>query len=74
MTLTEYLRTSGLTHSAFADKLGVSHVTVYRWATGRRFPDRDTIIRIEEATSRKVKPADWFRAATEPSQPQEASA
>jgi transcriptional regulator with XRE-family HTH domain len=61
MTLAEYLRTTGQTHNALADKLNVSQVTVYRWATGRRFPDRDMILRIEAATARKVKPADWFK-------------
>lgn len=64
MTLSDYLRNSGLTHSAFAEKLGVSQVTVHRWATGKRFPDKETILRIEEATARKVKPADWFRQGT----------
>lgn len=61
MTLADYLRNTGLTHSAFAAKLGVSQVTVYRWVTGRRFPDHKMILKVEEATNRKVKPADWFK-------------
>lgn len=64
MTLAEYLRNTGLTHSAFASKLGVSQVTVSRWVTGRRFPDHKMILKIEDATGRKVKPADWYKQET----------
>jgi transcriptional regulator with XRE-family HTH domain len=64
MTLSEYLHTADLTHSAFAEKLGVSQVTVHRWVNGKRFPDRDTILRIENVTGRMVRPADWFREET----------
>lgn len=64
MTLAEYLRTAELTHKAFADKLGVSQVTVHRWIKGRRFPDRQMILKIEDATANTVRPADWFRQET----------
>lgn len=64
MTLAEYLRTADLTHSAFAEKLGVSQVTVHRWVNGKRFPDKETILKIEDVTGRMVRPADWFRQET----------
>lgn len=60
MTLDEYLRTAELSHSAFAERLGVAQVTVHRWVKGKRFPDKDTILRIEDATGQMVRPADWF--------------
>lgn len=60
MTLADYLRTAELSNSAFAGMIGVSQVTVHRWIKGTRFPDKETILRIEDATGRMVKPADWF--------------
>lgn len=64
MTLAEYLRTAELTHSAFAEKIGVTQVTVHRWVAGKRFPDRDMILRVEAASAGLVRPADWFQPAT----------
>lgn len=63
MTLAEYLTTTGTSASAFAAKLGVSQVTVHRYITEKRFPDKDTILKIEKLTDERVRPADWFRQA-----------
>lgn len=61
MTLAEYLTTTGTSASAFAAKLGVSQVTVHRYITEKRFPDKDTILKIEKLTDERVRPADWFQ-------------
>jgi transcriptional regulator with XRE-family HTH domain len=60
MTLSEYLTTTGTSASAFAAKLGVSQVTVHRYITEKRFPDKETILKIEKLTDDRVRPADWF--------------
>jgi len=69
MTLTDYLETTGTTETAFAAALGVSQVTVHRYVKGKRFPDKDTILRVEVLTKGAVRPADWFapNAAPAPS-------
>lgn len=64
-TLAKYLDSAGMTEAAFAAKLGVSQVTINRYVKGKRFPDRDTILRIEELTGGAVKPADWFASSAE---------
>lgn len=66
MTLSEYLSTTETSASAFAAKLGVSQVTVHRYVTGKRFPDKDTILRIEKLTDDRVRPADWFSPTPTP--------
>ena len=37
-----------------------SVITVNRWIAGTRFPEREMVLRIEEATHGCVKPADWY--------------
>lgn len=65
MTLEEFLAAEKLSEAAFAGRLGVSQVTIHRYVKKQRFPDRETILRIESVTDRKVKPADWFESQTE---------
>lgn len=65
MTLSDYLSRMEMTETAFAAKLGVAQVTVNRYVRGARFPDRDTILKIERATDGRVAPADWYKEAAE---------
>lgn len=59
MKLKTYLSTTGTSHSAFAEKLGVSQVTVTRYANGERSPSLKMALKIEDLTKRKVKVSDW---------------
>lgn len=68
MTLEKFLHDHQITEAAFAAQLGVSQVTVHRYVKGQRFPDKDTILRIERITEGKVPPAAWFAPAQEPAQ------
>lgn len=63
MTLADYLRTAKTSEADFATSLGVTQVTVNRYLNGKRFPDKETILRIETITSGKVRPADWYKAS-----------
>lgn len=60
MDLKTYLKTNRLTETAFAEKLGVSQVTINRYVLRKRFPSPEMILRIAEATGGKVKVADWY--------------
>lgn len=60
MTLDEFFKTSTTSKADLAAELQVSQVTVNRWINGTRFPDKWTILRIEELTGGRVHPADWF--------------
>jgi predicted transcriptional regulator len=60
MTLAEFLASKPMTEAAFAELIGVSQPTVHRYITRKRFPDRDTILRIEAVTEGTVRPADWY--------------
>lgn len=74
MTLSEYLDKTGTSASAFARKLGVSQVTVTRYVNRKRFPDKDTILRIEKLTDDMVRPADWFVPAPFPTPSEQGAA
>lgn len=69
MTLEEYLETAGrdrLSKIELAGKLSVSPITVNRWLSGSRFPDKGMILAVEKATGGKVRPADWFVDSASP--------
>lgn len=63
MTLSQYLEDKGLSHAEFAKSIGVSQVTVTRWANGQRFPGRREIERIQKATKGAVTANDLLRGA-----------
>ena len=65
MTLEQYLsRPNNKTlHSAFAERVGVSQVTITRYVRSERFPSPEMIDKIFEATGGKVKVADWYAQA-----------
>lgn len=65
MKLAQHLATIPMTETAFAEKLGVSQVTINRYVRNERFPDPETIARIAEATDNSVTVADWYEQAAE---------
>lgn len=65
MTLADYLASTRGAASELARKLGVSHSTVARWASGAMEPSLVTCARIERHTGGKVKVRDLVRQATQ---------
>lgn len=61
MTLKEFLSIEGNSAAKVAAVLCVSQPTVTRYANGDRWPDREMIIRIKEATGGAVDFPDWFQ-------------
>jgi transcriptional regulator with XRE-family HTH domain len=61
MTLSDYLRTKAMSQAAFAEMVKMPQATINRYVKGKRFPDKATIFKIEDATGGKVRPADWFK-------------
>jgi DNA-binding transcriptional regulator YdaS (Cro superfamily) len=64
MTLAEYFSMTRGGASALARKLGVSHSTVSRWASGKMEPSLATCARIEQHTGGKVRVRDLVAQAT----------
>lgn len=60
MTLDEWLSQSPLKDHEFADAIGVSRVTLFRFKTRRRIPDRDIMESIHRETGGAVSPNDFF--------------
>lgn len=60
MVLSEYLRNNNVTYTAFAKRVGVSRVTVMKWATGRIMPRPEHISSIFEATRGSVTLKDVY--------------
>lgn len=60
MKLSEFLAREGApTHKAFGDLIGVSQAAISRYVKGYRFPDRETLARIHQATNGEVTPNDF---------------
>jgi antitoxin CcdA len=65
MRIAEYLDATGTTLQAFGARVGVSHATVSRWASGVAVPrDRATFQKIAAATGGAVTAADFFPGAS----------
>lgn len=60
MTLKEFLSLPDNNEVKLASLLGVSQSTINRYANGKRWPDRDVIVRIKAATEGAVDFDDWF--------------
>lgn len=61
MKLAEYLEQTDTTLQAFGERLGVSHTTVLRWATGQAVPrGRARMEALARATQGAVTAADFF--------------
>jgi len=65
MKLIDFIAATDTNETAFAQKLGVSQVTINRYVKNQRFPDPAMIERIEKLTNRKVTVTDWYRQAAE---------
>lgn len=66
MRLLDYMREEGLDDEAFAGRLGeCGPYAVKKWKYGEREPDASTIVRIERATSGRVRLADWATQSDE---------
>lgn len=63
MKLDEYLSARGLTCEAFAEKIGVTGTSVWRYAHGERLPRPATMRRIVEATDGAVTAQDFYSSA-----------
>lgn len=63
MKLSEYLKQEALTASAFADRVGVTHVAIVRYLNGARRPDWPTLHRIVKVTNGQVTANDFMEAA-----------
>lgn len=77
-TLETYLEEAGLTLDDFGRRIGVSAVTIHRWAKGKSRPSWTNVSLIEQATDGVVTAQDFVpakRAATGPGdvQPEEAA-
>lgn len=65
MKLAEYLERTDTTLQALGERLGVSHTTVLRWATGQAVPrGRARMEALARATQGAVTAADFFPEAT----------
>lgn len=61
MKLEEFRQEEGLTYAALAERIGASSAKVAeRYCKGRKPRDEETVVRIFEATGRKVTPNDWY--------------
>lgn len=69
MTLKEFLSLPDNNEVKLAGLLEVSQGTVNRYANGKRWPDRDMIIRIKAATHGAVDFDDWFSEEFTQSEP-----
>jgi transcriptional regulator with XRE-family HTH domain len=65
MTLADFLSKNGLSHSAFAEKIGVSQAAVNRYAKGRRIPRPAVLARIRKETSGIVTADDFMLTVPE---------
>jgi transcriptional regulator with XRE-family HTH domain len=64
MRLQDYINEHGLTHSSFADTIGVKKESVRRYAKGERIPRREIAEKIHAATNGEVTPNDFYQAPT----------
>lgn len=63
MTLDQYLKSNGLTQSAFAALIGVDQTTIHRMLASGQIPSKPTMIKIVEKTNGAVTPNDFFEVA-----------
>lgn len=58
---TKYLAGHSISRRAFANKIGVHHSVVARWASGDARPGMDMAFKIERMTGGEVPVASWTR-------------
>lgn len=67
MKLKEWLQAKEIRPSDFADRIGVEPAAVSRYCAGTRIPERDTMVKIIDATNGEVRADDFYvQTATEP--------
>lgn len=59
--LSEYLVTKGMTYEQFAEIIGSTATSVYRYANGLRIPEPEMMCKIYEATNGFVPPNGFYR-------------
>lgn len=66
-TLRQHIDTAKprLTHEEWAKRLGISRSHLTEIVNGTAHPGRSLILRIEQETGGRVKPAIWFKAETQ---------
>lgn len=62
MKLAEYLSDAEIKASAFAERIGVTRQTLWRYMSGERRPEWDVLERIAQATRGQVTPNDFLEA------------
>lgn len=72
MTLREFLKSTGMRQSDFAERIGRSASYVSMVASGQIWPSRDAVLAIQRATDGQVTPNDLL--TEEPAPPQEDAA
>lgn len=60
MKLSEWREEREWTQERLAEELGCTALTVYRYETGRRMPDREAMEKIFFVTEGKVEPNDFY--------------
>lgn len=66
MTLDDWLTSTNTADKDFADRIGVSRVTLFRLKTGRRKPGQVVMERIHTETGGAVTPNDFFNIGRVP--------
>jgi DNA-binding transcriptional regulator YdaS (Cro superfamily) len=59
MTLSDYLKRTNTSMTAFAASIGVSLSSVHGWTTGRRNPEIRSLLAMERVTGGAVRTADF---------------
>ena len=64
MILKEYLKFFGITNKDFAKRIGISPVSLSRYMSGERLPEKEIILKIFTATNGAVNPNDFYFKST----------
>ncbi len=60
MDLNQCIEASGLNPNQIAQKIGVSPSALCLWRSGRRLPNRDSMIKLIEWSEGKLNPATFY--------------
>lgn len=68
MQLAAYLKTNEISDEDFGQRIGVTRQAVHRYKTFGRFPEKEILALIVEATGGAVTPNDFLKALATPEQ------